>query len=821
MPEPPFKVRAVFEYSSPHEDDLNFPNGQVITVTEEEDNDWFYGEYVDGEGRKKAGIFPRNFVERYEPEAPPRPARSHRVRKSEPGTTEGQGNGDVPADPDAREAAFERPVVVSAAGEPASPVRDLEQQHRQQTGRDQDVAKPEATVPLSPKPSAPAPPASTAREGSGRSAVDEKPVPSSFKDRIAAFNKSSAPPPAPMKPTGLSAGGSSFVKKPFVAPPPSRDAYVPVPREVSRTVHRRDDEPEREGAPQPHAQPLPEAGPIPEPSARRPEDADISKGEPESKPTSLKERIALLQKQQLETARRHGESAQKREQPKKPAKTRPAPVEAADAQQGTTDDRDQGGATVSTGDRPAERPAPRPAGASTLPAPGDANDADRSGADEPTEDPEDISIEQDGVERRAKDATARLPHGSAARSGHAGAESGDAAQEDEGDGREEADEEEEEEEIDPELKRRMEIRDRMAKMSGGMGMHGILGIPGPLPRAAPVSQGARREKTQSDRRQDTPTLDSPHPVDAEARSQPTQILPVPLPPRESRPSPRPASPLSPSEPMLLSRDPPSQPETPGARQDGSASQDVDWQMPVQGADMVPQSSTLAPVETVDVRLLTVGKGRPSPASHPSPTPDLFRHRKRRKMHPSCRHPCHVSPVFIRAGRIRDGSDNDRQLERRLRLSLQGSCRQVPALNRTTRRPSTKTRTSPLEHRCRCRSMSRACQARDRRRHLHQGQRPRRQRSSAARWIVRASASTCPKFLRPPASTQTTTYRLPGSAWASQRLWLRQREDARRRRRRRRRRHRHHRRRPCPALSKVGSRRPTPDRPEFFSRPISS
>ncbi|KFY15231.1 hypothetical protein V491_05733, partial [Pseudogymnoascus sp. VKM F-3775] len=43
MPAPPFKVKAVYEYTSPHEDDLHFPNGQIITVTEEEDDDWYSG----------------------------------------------------------------------------------------------------------------------------------------------------------------------------------------------------------------------------------------------------------------------------------------------------------------------------------------------------------------------------------------------------------------------------------------------------------------------------------------------------------------------------------------------------------------------------------------------------------------------------------------------------------------------------------------------------------------------------------------------------------------------------------------------------------
>ncbi|RFU71821.1 myosin tail region-interacting mti1, partial [Trichoderma arundinaceum] len=73
-----FRVKALYEYSSPHEDDLNFPAGQVIAVTDEDDADWYGGEYVDESGAKKAGIFPRNFVEKFEPVAPPRPVRKHK-----------------------------------------------------------------------------------------------------------------------------------------------------------------------------------------------------------------------------------------------------------------------------------------------------------------------------------------------------------------------------------------------------------------------------------------------------------------------------------------------------------------------------------------------------------------------------------------------------------------------------------------------------------------------------------------------------------------------------------------------------------------------
>ena len=81
MVKPPFHVKALYEYSSPHEDDLGFPSDQVITVTEEEDADWYYGEYEDASGVKREGLFPKNFVRMYEPETPPRPSRLSRSRK--------------------------------------------------------------------------------------------------------------------------------------------------------------------------------------------------------------------------------------------------------------------------------------------------------------------------------------------------------------------------------------------------------------------------------------------------------------------------------------------------------------------------------------------------------------------------------------------------------------------------------------------------------------------------------------------------------------------------------------------------------------------
>ncbi|GEQ70909.1 hypothetical protein JCM33374_g4589 [Metschnikowia sp. JCM 33374] len=54
----PFKVKALYEYKSEYDDDLQFAAGQVITVTEIEDDDWYSGTYGG-----QSGLFPKNFVE--------------------------------------------------------------------------------------------------------------------------------------------------------------------------------------------------------------------------------------------------------------------------------------------------------------------------------------------------------------------------------------------------------------------------------------------------------------------------------------------------------------------------------------------------------------------------------------------------------------------------------------------------------------------------------------------------------------------------------------------------------------------------------------
>ena len=208
----------------------------------------------------------------------------------------------------------ESPVVESKQAEP-EPEPEV-----QPTEEDYEIASPQAPLPQSPlrasapiaevasclpqpaKAPAPAPPvaatepAAKAPSKASPPAVAEKPSGSSFRDRIAAFNKPAAAPVTPFKP-----GGSqpSFIKKPFVAPPPSRDAYKPPPREPAPKVYKREEDPDVK-------EQISREPPVSE-SRPAPIEGGEEGAEDRPKPTSLKDRIALLQKQQLEQAQRHPE----------------------------------------------------------------------------------------------------------------------------------------------------------------------------------------------------------------------------------------------------------------------------------------------------------------------------------------------------------------------------------------------------------------------------------------------------------------------------------------------------------------------------------
>ena len=511
MSSPPFKVKAVYEYTSPHEDDLHFPNGQIITVTEEEDEEWYVGEYVDATGAKQEGIFPRNFVEKYEPTAPPRPNRASRVPKKEP-----EPEPAPVAEPDP-EPEHEEIEAAPAVREPPPPAP-------------QAVASP--PPPTAPKPSP------SASKPSASPPVSDKPSGGSFRDRIAAFNKA-APPPAPFKPGSLGSGGSSnFIKKTFVAPPPSKNSYVPVPREAPpQKVYRRDEDPEIAAKESENLEQAEKAGLAPT--------SDDAEGEDQPKPTSLKERIALLQKQQMEQAARHAEAAQKKERPKKPAKKRAeshGPEAAEDEDGGALERRDTDETvgkpsmdyTREETDVPRRRKSSR--GAPTTPGVqprqsfGDGNEADMSGAGETTEEPEEMSTGRDDSENKpkirappppARAPTAPVVQPDVGEEEGAAEEPADVDEKDEEDG--EGEDEEEEEDVDPEVRRKEELRARMAKMSGGMGMHGMFGGGMPMPGMAPPK---KRKSTGpgTEKRSGEYGLEDVPPA---ARAPPVPMIPMP------------------------------------------------------------------------------------------------------------------------------------------------------------------------------------------------------------------------------------------------------------------------------------------------------
>ncbi|PSN69418.1 hypothetical protein BS50DRAFT_341641 [Corynespora cassiicola Philippines] len=498
---PGFKVKAVYDYASGHEDDLSFPAGQVITVTEEEDADWYVGEYIDASGSKQEGLFPRNFVEKYEPEPPPRPNRASRhkpleqpIEAAAPPTPEipqpepAPVEREEPEPPKPQPAPVEVPPTAQTQLSPTSPTSAT------------SPRSPEASQELPPAPkAAPAPPATSNPANASNAApapAAKKPPPpvaaksSSFRDRIAAFNQPAAAPIKPFKPSG--GPPSSFIKKPFVAPPPSRNAFIPPPREAPQVkTYRREEDPEiaeRQAQEQENAERAGLASPI-SPTAN-------DGGEEEHKPQSLKERIALLQKQQQEQAARAAATLKE-----KPKKQPPPPKKRAESYEVRGDDSDGAALETVTSAESRERGsmdhARPPRSSHGVKSPdvthpnrellSDANDADQSGAGD-TEDAEGTSTSVEEDEDRARKQT--LP----VRAPAAPAQEPDVGDE------QDVEEEEEEEEMDEETRRKLELRERMAKMSGGMGMPGMFGgIPmGGLPpkKKKPVEKKSTGESEE-------------------------------------------------------------------------------------------------------------------------------------------------------------------------------------------------------------------------------------------------------------------------------------------------------------------------------------
>lgn len=506
-----FKVKAVYEYTSDEPDDLTFPIGQVIAITEEIDADWYEGEYTDASGIKKSGIFPNNFVEKYEPEVPSRPSRPARPKQEpqeppvpaaapkepEPESEPANQSDDEEDAPPVPAAAKPHPPPVTIPKDPPQPREELRSPPSATTERSPVVP---AEPPAAPKP-APAEPAS---------AESKKPPPpvapksNAFKDRIAAFNQPAAAPVMPFQPGGQKSQPTNFIKKPFVAPPPSSSAYVPPPTKQEPPVkpYRREEDPEIKQR-QEEDKAAAEAAGFRD-DAQSPQQEEGEEDAP--KPTSLKDRIALLQKQQAEQAQRRASGGEKKE------KKTPSRKASEHVPEGDDDELDR---VRSPGeerqsldvsrDRPRVPSAQRRPQEPLSPLPdapqheilSGGEEADQSAAGETTEDDAGTIGPDDSDDKSIPPPRAEAAPKEQADVG----EEGDTTE----------DVEEEEDSMDEETRKRFELRERMAKMSGGMGMAGMFGPPGGMPAPGKGAPKKRTSTKDSDRQGsgDTHSLASP------------------------------------------------------------------------------------------------------------------------------------------------------------------------------------------------------------------------------------------------------------------------------------------------------------------------
>ncbi|KAK0795309.1 hypothetical protein LTS02_014190 [Friedmanniomyces endolithicus] len=499
MAAPPFKVKAVYEYASEHDDDLKFPIGQVINVTELEGDDWYVGEYTDGNGAKQEGMFPSNFVEKYEPAVPTRPTRAARpksVIQSPAPPPQAAAQEEVQRD-GTREVEEAKPTP--AAFKPQFPPVEEpaanrgEEVVRLPLGRQPSIARADPAPAPKPTPAEPVQEASTPAKGPPPIA----PKSNAFKDRIAAFNRAEASPIAPTQPGVRGAAKNEYIKKPFVAPPPSRNAYIP-PAQKVEPVHKpyiREEDPEIKQTQEDDHAAAEAAGLTGEPAAMA-EGGDEEEDQP--KPMSLKERMAMLQREQEAQRSRHAEPTVQKRERKPPAKKisessereravhdggdeEPEP-ESLPAQRQSVDVNREHPRVPSTQRRPAEPPM------SHMPAPPEheilsgGEEADQSGAGETTED-DAGTIGPDDHDRERHEPLPREPVSSA-------------RELDAGVGEDPA--EEPEEEMDEEEARKQRLRERMARLAGGQQGGGPFNPFGMPPAAAPARKRTKDKEVAQD-----------------------------------------------------------------------------------------------------------------------------------------------------------------------------------------------------------------------------------------------------------------------------------------------------------------------------------
>lgn len=420
MSTPPFTVVADYAYTSSEADDLQFEEGQVITVESVEDDEWYYGSYKDASGSTFTGIFPQNFVHAYTPPKHVTPGRR------------------APQPPVEANTASPTTQVVNAPPPPTQPI---------------PVSAPIESVPK-PVPASPAAPIAAAPPAA-ESATEPKPAKkkNAFADRIAAFNNSSEAPPTPF----LAPKPSSFVRKPFVAAPSSYVPQLP-PSNPPSSAH------------QPQSQPPPE-------NIVHRDDPEEEEDGADKPIISLQDRIRLLRKQQEEEQARMEALANKKKHKSKPKQDNP---EGASEEAGLEPVTSAG--SVQTQHRQS---------IDAIHTGGSVKSADSNVGEEPP-----LPAIPQIPQHRASIDEELTSHDPQFQPKHESREPTTVDEEEQEEEEEEDDDDEEEE--DEEEAKRVALRNRMAKISGGMGMVGMMGgfgFPGAMP---PVSTKPKKTKKKAE-----------------------------------------------------------------------------------------------------------------------------------------------------------------------------------------------------------------------------------------------------------------------------------------------------------------------------------
>ncbi|CAG83159.1 YALI0B14971p [Yarrowia lipolytica CLIB122] len=554
MASTPFTVKALFEYTSDHPDDLVFQPGQVITVTAVEDEEWYSGKYSDN-GVEKVGLFPQNFVEAYTPPAPARPAgrpkresvilEPKRESVIDPDEFHDSKEDVEPVKPAEHSIGVSNtPAAASAAAEPASesvrqatnaiPPRNANNDdddddddddwdtprgmparaatmdshepkplsktstfdHHQPSKETPKESQPNADIEQKELPKGKSKTAfldeanKAAAEPVASGAPTPKPKSNAFRDRIAAFNNQAAEAPKPAapapKPRKFEIGQTSS----YVPPLPSNQVHPSVEAarynarsEERKTADAAADQPQAHSPPQQQKETYGDSSSDEEAKEEEPE----AVAEAEAPGVSLRDRIRLLQEQQAaEAARAEAAAAAKKERKaRKEQQTKESPSVQPQTTGGTLE-------RVATGEsmRSLEKPLSRRqsmdrrdsldrrdsvGGEVGRPLSMLSHEADvDEGVEE--DDDEDAATERTrahpgGVPAGAAPAMMGAPApammGAPAPGGHAAGEEDD-------------DDDDDDSDSDDEEARRIALRERMAKLSGGghLGMGMMGGPPG-------------------------------------------------------------------------------------------------------------------------------------------------------------------------------------------------------------------------------------------------------------------------------------------------------------------------------------------------------